>query len=140
MSLPIDPVRLCFEPKFLNDEKSFEDLLDGSTPDAVVPVSDAVLFTVKDEVGGTFGGEASTDDEDDEEGSSEWLVMGSVGGVSSPEGFVCLRTIELSMLMLLGRALRRSIEGAGRSAMTGCSVSFSSDGGDVKTVGTGAAR
>lgn len=67
-SLPIEAVRLCFEPKFLNEEKSFEDLFDGSTPVAgVAVVSDAVLLTVSDGVGGTFGGEASDDEEDDEE-------------------------------------------------------------------------
>lgn len=71
VSLPIDAERLCFEPKFLSDEKSFDDLLDESTPDVAVAVSDAVLFTVNDEAGGTFGGEASVDDEDDEDEERE---------------------------------------------------------------------
>lgn len=66
-SLPIDAARLCFEPKFLSDEKSFEDLLDGSTPPVVVEVvaSDAILLTVNDGVAGTFGREASVDEDDE---------------------------------------------------------------------------
>lgn len=71
-SLPIDDVRLCFEPKFLNDEKSFEDLLDGSTPPVVdVVASEAVLLTVNDGVGGTFGGEASDEDDEDNEDNED---------------------------------------------------------------------
>lgn len=94
-SLPIDAVRLCFEPKFLSDEKIFEDLLDGSVPVPVVVVavvSEAILLTVRDGVGVVFGGETSVeeddddDDDDDEEDSGGWLVVFSVGGISDSEG------------------------------------------------------